>query len=130
MQGLVFELSIPKYVMAKAVGKQFPAIHYGAGSCLALKEVAPPKAPGPGWIRLRPILAGLCGTDISTFFFKTSPQLEPFNSFPAVLGHEIVAEVLESAPGFEVGQRVAVNPLLPCRLRAINPPCRACAHGE
>src|SRR5690606_847874 len=58
-------------------------------------------------------------------------QLEPFNSFPAVLGHEILAEVTEApdGTGLEVGQRVAVNPVLPCRLRGFKDPCRPCAQG-
>jgi L-iditol 2-dehydrogenase len=133
VQGLVFDLSIPKYVVAKAVGKRLPKVHYARGSCLSLREVDPPKLPGPGWLRLKPIMTGLCGSDLATIFFKASPQLEPFNSFPAVLGHEILAEVTEvpdGVRGFEIGQKVAVNPLLPCRLRAVTPPCDACARGD
>jgi L-iditol 2-dehydrogenase len=132
LKGLVFDLSIPKYALAKGVGKLYPKIHYGAGSCLSLRELEPPKLPGPGWLRLRPVLTGLCGSDLATVFFKASPQLEPFNSFPAVLGHEILAEVSELGPGVtgvEVGQRVAVNPLLPCRLRGFAPACKPCAGG-
>ena len=131
VRGLVFELSIPKYVLARGAGKAFPALHYGRGSCLRLRDDVPsPALPGPGWVRLRPRLAGLCGSDMATVFFKASPQLEPFTSFPAVLGHEVLAEVAEDAPGLPAGRRVAVNPLLPCRLRGFAQPCRACAAGE
>lgn len=133
MKGLVFELSIPKYVLAKGIGGMYPKVHYGHGSCLSLRELASPTLPGPDWVRLRPVLAGLCGSDMGTLFFKMSPQNEPFNSFPAVLGHEVLAEVTELGPqarGVEVGQRVAVNPLLPCRLRGIQPPCKPCAAGQ
>ena len=49
MRGLVFDLSIPKYAFAKAVGKRFPAVHYGKGSCLSLKDLQAPKLPGPGY---------------------------------------------------------------------------------
>lgn len=132
MKGLVFNLSIPKYLLAKGIGGMYPKIHYGPGSCLSLRELASPTPPGPEWVRLRPLMTGLCGSDMSAFFFKASPQLQPFNSFPAVLGHEILAEVTELGPasrGVEVGQRVAVNPLLPCRLRGIQPPCKPCAAG-
>lgn len=132
MHGLVYDLSIPKYVLAKGLGKQFPKLHYGRGSCLSLRELPQPKLPGPGWVRLRPLLTGFCGSDMSTLFFKASPQLEPFNSFPAVLGHEILAEVIEPSPdakSVQAGQRVAIDPLLPCRLRAIEKPCKACAAG-
>lgn len=133
MKGLVFDLSIPKYVMAKGLGGVYPKIHYGAGSCLSLRELEAPKLPAPDWVRLKPVLTGLCGSDMATLWFKASPQLQPFNSFPAVLGHEILAEVTELGPaarGVEVGQRVAVNPLLPCRLRGIQPPCKPCAEGQ
>lgn len=133
MKGLVFELSIPKYVLAKGIGGLYPKAHYGHGSCLSLRDLASPTLPGPDWVRLRPLLTGLCGSDMGTLFFKMSPQMEPFNSFPAVLGHEVLAEVTELGPrarGVEVGQKVAVNPLLPCRLRGIQPPCPPCASGQ
>ncbi|HEX8703349.1 MAG TPA: alcohol dehydrogenase catalytic domain-containing protein [Myxococcaceae bacterium] len=133
MKGLVFDLSIPKYVLAKGLGGVYPKIHYGPGSCLSVRELASPPLPGPEWVRLKPLMAGLCGSDMATFFFKASPQLEPFNSFPAVLGHEILAEVTALGPetrGVEVGQRVAVNPLLTCRLRKIEPMCKPCESGQ
>jgi threonine dehydrogenase-like Zn-dependent dehydrogenase len=133
VKGLVFELSIPKYVLAKGIGGLYPKVHYGAGSCLSLRELPSPALPAPDWVRLKPLLAGLCGSDMGTLFFKMSPQMEPFNSFPAVLGHEVLAEVVELGPqaqGVRVGQRVAVNPLLPCRLRGLQPPCKPCAAGQ
>jgi threonine dehydrogenase-like Zn-dependent dehydrogenase len=133
VRGLVFSLSIPKYVVAKAVGGRFPSVHYGRGSCLSLREVPDPKPPGPDWMELKPRLAGLCGSDMGTIFFKSSPVLEPFNSFPAVLGHEILAQVPEGGErrgSVEPGQRVVVNPLLPCRLRAVEKPCAPCTGGQ
>ena len=133
MKGLVFTLSIPKYAVAKAMGGRFPKLHYGRGSCLSLREVPEPRLPGPDWLTLRPRMTGLCGSDMATIFFKASPVLEPFNSFPAVLGHEILAEVPEGGErrsGLEPGQRVVVNPLLPCRLRRIDQPCAPCASGR
>ena len=133
MKGLVFDLSIPKYVVARDLGGLYPKLHYGAGSCLFLRELPRPTPPGPELVQLRSLLTGLCGSDMATLFFKASPQLEPFNSFPAVLGHEILAEVTELGPatqGVEVGQRVAVDPLLPCRLRGISPPCKPCAADQ
>jgi len=133
LKGLVFTLSIPKYALAKAVGGRFPRIHYGRGSCVAVREVPDPQPPGPGWLSLKPRLAGLCGSDMATIFFKASPVLEPFNSFPAVLGHEVLAQVPEGGERrgqVEPGQRVVVNPLLPCRLRGVEKPCPPCAAGR
>lgn len=133
MRGLVFDISVPRYLLSKAAGGAFPSVHYGPLSGLRLREVAKPRLPDETWVRLKPRATGLCGSDLSTLLFKQSPQLEPFNSFPAVLGHEVVAEVVElgaKARGVEVGQRVALNPLLPCALRGLTPPCHACAAGE
>lgn len=130
MKGLVFDLSVPKYALAKGVGGVFPKVHYGKGSCLSLRELPSPKVPGDGWLPMTPVLSGLCGSDLSTIFFKASPQLEPFNSFPAVLGHEIVARANRGGDGVEQGARYAVNPLLPCRLRGFETPCAQCAVGR
>lgn len=125
-------MSILRYALAKSVGRAFPKVHYGPLSGLRLLELEPPSLPGKGWVRLKTRLCGLCGSDLATLFFKFSPQLEPFSSFPAVLGHEILAEVLEvpdGVQGLDIGQRVAVDPLLPCRLRGFQQPCKRCSEG-
>jgi threonine dehydrogenase-like Zn-dependent dehydrogenase len=56
--------------------------------------------------------------------------LEPYASLPAVLGHEVVGEVVQAPPGSEwrAGDRVVVEPILPCAVRGV-PPCRYCASG-
>ena len=59
-------------------------------------------------------------TDIGNMTYSASPAMEPFGSFPAVLGHEILARVVETGPEVrrvEVGQRVAVDPMLSCEMR-------------
>jgi len=60
--------------------------------------------------------------------------MEPFSSFPAVLGHEILARVLEVGPAVrrvERGQRVAVDPVISCTMRGFpgNGRCASCASG-
>ena len=49
-----------------------------------------------------------------------------------MLGHEVVAEVVEAPAGsdWRPGDRVAVEPILPCEVRGIDPPCRFCAQGQ
>jgi L-iditol 2-dehydrogenase len=132
MQALVFDLSIPKYVAAKGLGRFVPSLYTGPLSCLSLREVPAPKRPGDDWVRLESLMAGLCGSDLATIFFKASTALEPFNSFPAVLGHEVLARVVECGPGagdLEPGQRVAVDPFLPCGIRGFDHHCVACDAG-
>ena len=54
-------------------------------------------------------------------------------SFPTVLGHEVVADVVELGPGYdgpEVGTRVVLNPWLSCVPRGIDPICGSCQSGD
>jgi threonine dehydrogenase-like Zn-dependent dehydrogenase len=72
---------------------------------------------------LRPILSGVCGSDIALLTGKGSAVLSPFISMPAVLGHEVLARVQET------GQRVVVDPLLGCTPRGLEA-CASCTAGE
>jgi threonine dehydrogenase-like Zn-dependent dehydrogenase len=85
---------------------------------------------------LEVLLGGICGSDIGNITFSSSPVMEPFGSFPAVLGHEILARVSEVGPSVtsvQVGQRVVVDPMLSCRIRGYQdyqcPSCAAGLHG-
>lgn len=116
MKALVYTASIPRYLLARTLGKRTP---FGFLP-LRLRDIPEPKPP-PGWEKGKVLLSGICGSDLALLFGKSSPRLAPFFSFPAVLGHEIVAEV--------GGVPAAINPLLACRERCL-PPCWACAQGE
>ena len=116
MKALVYTASIPRYLLARVWGKHTPRGFLP----LKLGEIAEPEPPA-GWEKARVVLSGICGSDLSLLLGKSSPRLAPFFSFPAVLGHEIVAEV--------GGVRAVINPLLACRERGLSP-CWACAQGE
>ena len=63
----------------------------------------------------------------------TDNAMAAFCSFPQVMGHEVVADVVALGPkarGLEVGQRVVLNPWLSCGPRGIEPPCPACESGD
>lgn len=95
MKALVYNFNIPTYLAAKSLGKQFPSFYYGKLSALSLKDLAEPTLPNEDWIKVKPIYAGICGSDLGAIFYKTSPAMTPFNSFPSVLGHEVVGIVTE-----------------------------------
>ncbi len=116
MKALVYFPSIPRYLLARAMGKRYPV----GALPLRLAEVPEPEPPS-GFVRVRVRLAGICGSDLALLYGKNSPRLSPFFSFPAVLGHEILGEY--------AGTRVAVNPLLACAERGLAP-CPACQRGE
>lgn len=98
-RGIRYTSSIPRFALARLLGKRYPV------QALPLQLVnLPPVASPAGWEVLRVRLAGICGSDLSLLYGKNSPALSPFFSFPAILGHEVLAET--------GGVRVAVNPLL------------------
>jgi threonine dehydrogenase-like Zn-dependent dehydrogenase len=133
VRAVVFDLSIPRYVVAKAVGKMMLSLYDGDSSCLRVRnDVAEPALPSNDWVRLRPIACGLCGTDVATVYFKHPPSVSPYASFPFVPGHEVLASVADvgsGVRGVREGDRVVVDPWLNCRVRA-SEPCARCAGGE
>ena len=133
MRAVVFDLSIPKYIAAKALGKRIKALYDGAPSCLSFRQDMPrPALPGRDWVRLKPIATGVCGSDLGFVYFKSSPTISPYGSSPFVPGHEILARVAEvgsEVKGIKEGDRVSVDPWLRCDLRGVSD-CQRCSIGE
>jgi L-iditol 2-dehydrogenase len=115
----------------RMLGPRLPRWTGGWMPWLELHRFPLPELRGPAWARLRPILAGICGTDLGLLTGHASPILSPFASFPAVLGHEVVAVVEEAgtAAGVSPGQRVVVDPVISCTVRELEP-CPACRDGR
>ncbi len=90
MKALVFERSLPRLAAARAAGALTPGLGSRFGA-LRLVDIEEPDAPGPGWERVRPLLSGICGSDLATVDGHASRWFEPIVSFPFVPGHEIVA---------------------------------------
>ncbi|HEX3623691.1 MAG TPA: zinc-binding dehydrogenase [Acidimicrobiales bacterium] len=121
MRALRFQRSLPRYAAARVAGGMVPGLGARVGP-LDLADIDEPGLPGPGWQRIRPRLAGICGSDLTTIDGKSSRYFEPLVSFPFVPGHEIVADADDG--------RVVVEPVLGCVPRGIDPPCPFCASGR
>ncbi|HCW51707.1 MAG TPA: alcohol dehydrogenase [Clostridiales bacterium] len=132
MKALQFTGSIPHYVVTAALGRISRGAYWGPLSCLVLREVPEPVLPGPDWAVVRTRYAGICGSDMHLILLQQSPSASALASFPFTVGHENVGVVAEAGEevGLEPGQRVVVEPLLPCATRAIDRPCRACREGH
>jgi L-iditol 2-dehydrogenase len=79
-----------------------------AGGVIELREWPEPR-PGPGELLLRMRGCGLCGSDIV--------KVGTAGPAPAVLGHEVVGEVVAVGPGlvrFGTGDRLVVAHHVPC----------------
>jgi threonine dehydrogenase-like Zn-dependent dehydrogenase len=122
VKALVFSRKPARYAAAMVAGALRPGrgARYGP---LSLRDVDPPDLPGPGWLRLRPRLSGICGSDLATIDGRSSRYFEPIVSFPFTPGHEIVGDLQD-------GRRVVVVPVLTCAPRGIDPPCAPCAAGH
>ena len=77
--------------------------------CIDIEKPEPKE--GEALIKVR--AAGICGSDIGAF-----RGTNPLVSFPRIIGHEIVGEVLsipeDNARGIKAGDRVIVDPYLYC----------------
>jgi threonine dehydrogenase-like Zn-dependent dehydrogenase len=127
-----FAASAAGYHTLRAIGSRLPRLTGGWVPWLGLDRFDAPELPGLDWVRLRPTLSGICGSDIALLTGKGSAVLSPFVSMPAVLGHETIAVVDEVGPavrGMGPGQRVALDPLLGCAVRGLEW-CASCAAGH
>ena len=122
MKALVFKRKPAKFAAAMVAGRIAPGAGAKVGP-LSLRDLDPPEPPGPGWVRVRPRLSGICGSDLATIDGTSSRWFEPIVSFPFTPGHELVGEL-------DDGSRVVVVPVLSCTPRGIDPVCPACAEGR
>jgi threonine dehydrogenase-like Zn-dependent dehydrogenase len=122
VKALVFERSLPRYAAAKVAASVAPGLGARVGP-LSLADVDPPEMPGPEWVRLRPRLSGICGSDLSTIDGHSSRYFEPIVSFPFVPGHEVVGDLDDDT-------RVVLQPTLTCVARRVYPMCNWCTAGN
>ncbi|HET9722433.1 MAG TPA: alcohol dehydrogenase catalytic domain-containing protein [Actinomycetota bacterium] len=120
--------SVPRYLTARAIGGRAPGLVSGPLAPLRLANKKDPEPPGPGWARVRPLLSGICGSDLATISGRSSFYFSPLVSMPFVPGHEVVGELLDEVEGFAAGTRVVLEPVLKCEARGLEP-CDNCAAG-
>jgi len=82
---------------------------YGPGDA-RLEEVEEPRVPD-GWVLVRSLMVGVCGTD-KAFYRGTYPLFKR----PLIPGHEVVGEVVEAPHGWEhlLGRLVVPEINFPC----------------
>jgi 2-desacetyl-2-hydroxyethyl bacteriochlorophyllide A dehydrogenase len=78
---------------------------------------------GPNEVLVAVGSAGICGTDLHIYRGEFHDRV----AYPAILGHEfggVVQEMDAGVQGFQVGDRVVVDPIIPCHS------CPACLSGH
>jgi L-iditol 2-dehydrogenase len=133
VKAIRFAAPIPTYLATLVAGKISRRFHTGALACTRYTDLEQPALPTERWVRIRTRLGGICGSDLNVISLGASPSTSPFSSFPFVLGHENVGDVIAVGSGVTtvgVGARVTANPLLCCEPRGIVRKCGACESGH
>lgn len=133
MKALRFKVSIPRYISGITIGKVFPEYFWSGLSCTVFEEVPTPQLPNEDWVLVKTLYGGICGSDMTTVRVSGSPYFSALISSNFTIGHENLGriEILGSGVhGWQVGERVVVEPLLWCVPRGYEELCRYCARGE
>jgi threonine dehydrogenase-like Zn-dependent dehydrogenase len=137
MHSIYFELNVPKILAAKLLSKFTQAVYFSPISPVRYGKIPDQDLPGPNWVRVSPILAGICGVDLSLFFVQADPTIS-ITALPGApktfMGHELVGRVIETGDhvtSLKAGDRVTLQKYLPCcSIKEKDPPCRFCAEGN
>jgi L-gulonate 5-dehydrogenase len=89
---------------------------------IEVREVEDP-TPRPGEVIVESSFGGICGTDVHIYRGEFRSRV----SYPAIQGHEfggVVVELGAGVSGWARGDRVAVDPIIPCHA------CPACLRGQ
>jgi threonine dehydrogenase-like Zn-dependent dehydrogenase len=134
MKALVVERNLPRFAASRVASLLGSGRGAGIGPVQLLDAEAPDR-PGTDWYPLRPLLSGICGSDLATLDGRTSRYFQDLVSFPFVPGHEVVGVLDEGGADFAgrelaPGTRAVIEPVLGCATRHIHPLCPRCGSGH
>ncbi len=122
VKALVFERQEARYAAASVASRVRPGAGAGVGP-LHLSDIDEPTLPDGKWVRISPVLTGICGSDLSTIDGHSSGYFDDLVSFPFVPGHEVVGLT-------EDGKRVVLEPVLGPEARNEAPAFKGAAPGD
>ncbi|MDV6010922.1 zinc-binding dehydrogenase [Haloechinothrix sp. LS1_15] len=111
-----------------AIGGRAAGVLAANLSPLRLLNRPEPRRPAGDWTRVRPLLSGICGSDMGLLTGRSSPYLSALVTMPFTPGHEVVGETLDELDDLPRGTRVVIDPVLGCVPRDVEP-CEGCASG-
>ncbi len=137
MRTMVLDVSVPKIVWTRLLGRVWKGAYYAPTSPLRMVEIPDPPLPAPNWVRVRNCLCGICGSDLHQLFVDAALDVAPV-ALPShkrtYLGHEmvgVVAETGEAVTAYRVGDRVVRwGRADDCLARGRAESCPACARGH
>lgn len=137
MKAIGLDINIPRIVFSQILGRFWTGVYFSPISTLRMFDIPLPGLENPRWVRVRPRLSGICGSDLTELLLHTDMRVYPL-AIPGqasgryYLGREAVSDVIEvgsAVTEFKVGDRV-VGEGSACLAKGIDPPCRNCAEGN
>src|SRR5215218_6343492 len=116
-QALELFRSAPRFLAARAVSDRAPGLVAGPLAPLRIVNRPDPVPSRDGWARVKPLLSGICGSDLSTLAGRSSFYFSPLVTLPFVPGHEVVGELMDDCGDLVAGQRVVISSVLACAAR-------------
>jgi threonine dehydrogenase-like Zn-dependent dehydrogenase len=134
MRAITFHIATAKWFLCKALGRFRRSVYWGRLSTVRLCDIPEQPLPADDWVRVRPRLGGICGSDVGHVLLSNPPDVftKALAVEPMVLGHENVSVVVERGPGAQdvpEGLRVNVDPMIPCTARGLEA-CPSCREGQ
>ncbi|HPZ65027.1 MAG TPA: alcohol dehydrogenase catalytic domain-containing protein, partial [Bacillota bacterium] len=128
--------NLPKIAALKVLGALSKKFYYTRLSPVVYRDLPDQPLPGENWVKVRNVLTGICGTDLSFFLlkpdFRAALAAMP-GSERTYLGHEqvgVVEEVGSGVQNLKPGDRVTMQKYMACcDLKEIDPPCTFCRQG-
>ncbi len=130
------ELDAAHVIPTKILGRFWRGAYFSSIAPFQVQNLPRQQLPAANWVRVRNVLAGICGSDLHLIFvdgdFTIAPAAIPSHSrsYP---GHEVVGEVIEvgdEVTTLRVGDRVVLKNGPNCVTAGIQPLCRSCAAGS
>ncbi len=132
----IVELDPAHIIPAKILGSIWRGAYFSPIAPLQVQNLPRRPLPASDWVRVRNLLAGICGSDLRLIFdggdFRIAPAAV-FNHRRIYPGHEVAGEVIEVGDDVErlhVGDRVVLQYAPNCLTAGVELPCRACAAGN
>ena len=133
MIAVQYHKGVSRFLASRYLGRYWESICTSPLGTTRLVDVPEPRLPAAEWVRMRPAVSGICGSDLATITARGSTYFSPFTSCPFVLGHEVVGEIVEVGPAVKelvAGDRVVLEPPLHCRVRGLADLCVECQAGH
>lgn len=130
------ELDAAHVIPTQLLGRFWHGAYFSSFAPLQVRNLPRHALPDTHWVRVRNILAGICGSDLHLVFVDGDLRIAPaaldsqVRSYP---GHEVLGEVIEvgdEVSHVRVGDRVVLQHGPNCATAGVQPLCRSCAAGN